>query len=137
MVIQQCLPFPEIFFKKNFIRSEPIGCIVGDDLSGWRTKEFFLEFIEYFVRQARCTNKWIFLFLEISISHLSFGMFHFSLSLLILPHWIQSLDRILLDPLNKLSLFHNTWNKWSFSHNIHKWEIILGYQWQYLTSLQV
>jgi len=60
----QALPpmfiFPRVYFKDNFIRDGPPGCIGTAHPSGWMTGDGFLRFMKHFVHQVSyglCLNK--------------------------------------------------------------------------------
>ncbi|KAK6168029.1 hypothetical protein SNE40_004071 [Patella caerulea] len=71
-VVPPMLIFPRKNVREHFTKSGPPGCIGGANSSGWVNEELFLDYLNHFIRQTRCSQeKKVLLILDNHEAHIS------------------------------------------------------------------
>ncbi|XP_073697960.1 uncharacterized protein [Garra rufa] len=99
--------FPRVQFREHFLTGAPTGSSGGAHLSGWMREEQFVDFLQHFTRQTKCTpDRPCLLLLDGHAAHLSIDGLNFAkangvVSLSFPPHCSQHLERLVYDPFRK------------------------------------
>ncbi|XP_071945228.1 uncharacterized protein [Antedon mediterranea] len=102
--------FPRVHFREHFLANGPTGCKGTANPSGWMKEINFLEFLQHFVDNSKCSKeKPCLLLLDNHGSHISIDGLNYAkdngITMLSFPphcsHRLQPLDRSVYGPLKK------------------------------------
>jgi len=113
--------FPRKKFKSYMLKNAPVGSLGTANQSGWMTTELFVEYLDHFIKYAKCSQEEpVLLVLDNHVSHVSLaaaekGIEHGIVMLTLHPHTshkLQPLDKAVYGPFKQYyDRFLDNWIK--------------------------